>query len=64
MSAPLEKNLKINLNEKIKMKDILRECIKEKFYEKNTNSFDNKNEYFIINQYNENKFLNFHIFFI
>jgi hypothetical protein len=64
MSAPLEKNLKINFNEKIKIKDFLRNCIKERFYEKNTNSFDNKNEYFIINQYNENKFLNFQNYLI
>lgn len=64
MSEPLEKNLKINFNEKIKIKYFLKNCIKEKFYEKNINSFDNKNEYFVINQYNENTFLNFQNYLI
>ena len=64
MSEPLEKNLKINFNEKIKIKYFLKNCIKEKFYEKNNISFDNKNEYFVINQYNENTFLNFQNYLI
>lgn len=55
-SVYLEKKLVGKLKSDLILKNYLKKCSKQKYFEKDIINFKNKNKYFILNQYDQNNF--------